>query len=306
MTGNIPESLENLTSLQILNLSCNHLGCSIPKPSGLFSTLSSIDFGHNNFNGSLPLEVGSLSNTQELDFSEHMLSGEIPITLGNRSKFEHLLLGGNMFQGRIPPFFGSFKGTIDLNLSHNNLSGTIPKELETLPFLENLNLSFNNFEGQLPSMSVFTNTSMISIVGNGKLCGGVPELRLLSCAIESSKKQIHHLGTKFILIIVCGGVCLIFLIMLSVGFFQKRKPRRPSLRSSLEEEFLRIPYDELFRATDGFSSAKLIGVGSFSCENKGKLLQDQKPVAVRVFNLERIGASRSFIAEYEALRKTRH
>lgn len=83
-----------------------------------------------------------------------------------------------------------------MNLSHNNLSGTIPKELETLPFLENLNLSFNNFEGQLPSMSVFTNTSVISIVGNGKLCGGVPELRLLSCAIESSKKQIHHLGTK--------------------------------------------------------------------------------------------------------------
>lgn len=137
-----------------------------------------------------------MSNTQELDFSEHMLSGEIPITLGNRSKFEHLLLGGNMFQGRIPPFFGSFKGTIDLNLSHNNLSGTIPKELETPPFLENLNLSFNNFEGQLPSMGVFTNTSVISIVRNGKLCGGVPELRLLSCAIESSKKQIHHLGTK--------------------------------------------------------------------------------------------------------------
>lgn len=120
-----------------------------------------------------------MSNTQELDFSEHMLSGEIPIT-----------------QGRIPPFFGSFKGTIDLNLSHNNLSGTIPKELETPPFLENLNLSFNNFEGQLPSMSVFTNTSVISIVRNGKLCGGVPELRLLSCAIGSSKKQIHHLGTK--------------------------------------------------------------------------------------------------------------
>ncbi|KAH9702426.1 protein kinase domain-containing protein [Citrus sinensis] len=161
LSGNIPESLENLTSLQILNLSCNQLGGSIPKPSGLFSTLSSIDFAHNNFNGSLPLEVGSLSNTQELDFSEHMLSG-----------------------------------TIDLNLSHNNLSGTIPKELETLPFLENLNLSFNNFEGQLPSMSVFTNTSVISIVGNGKLCGGVPELRLLSCAIESSKKQIHHLGSS--------------------------------------------------------------------------------------------------------------
>lgn len=54
------------------------------------------------------------------------------------------------------------------------------------------------------------------------------------------------------------------------------------------------------------SFLELLMVSLRLCENKGKLLQDQKPVAVKVFNLERIGASRSFIAEYEALRKSRH
>lgn len=64
---------------------------------------------------------------------------------------------------------------------------------------------------------------------------------------------------------------------------------------------MRISYDELLRDTYGFASANLIGVGSFSSECKGKLPQDQKPVAVKLFN-----ASKSFLTECEALWKTRH
>ncbi|KAJ4720030.1 Kinase-like protein [Melia azedarach] len=210
-----------------------------------------------------------------------------------------------MFQGSIPPSLGSLKGIIDLDLSCNNLSGKIPKELEILPFLENLNLVHNNFEGLVPSKGVFTKTSVISVAGNSKLCGGVPELRSPACAIEDFKKQNHPFGIKFIVIIITLSLCLM-LVMLLVTVFWKIKPRRLSVQSLLGEEFLRISYDELLKAADGFSSANLIGVGSFGCVYKGKLQQDGKPVAVKVFNLERLGASKSFVAECEALRKTRH
>ena len=36
---------------------------------------------------------------------------------------------------------------------------------------------------------VFSNTSAVAIVGNGMLCGGVPELQLPKCLPIKSKKQ---------------------------------------------------------------------------------------------------------------------
>ncbi|XP_058109082.1 LRR receptor-like serine/threonine-protein kinase EFR isoform X1 [Magnolia sinica] len=63
---------------------------------------------------------------------------------------------------------------------------------------------------------------------------------------------------------------------------------------------------ELFKATDGFSSANLIGTGSFGTVYKGVLDRVGTMVAVKVFNLQQQGALRSFMAECEALRNIRH
>ncbi|KAK2635090.1 hypothetical protein Ddye_029882 [Dipteronia dyeriana] len=305
LTGSFPQSLVNIQGLQILNLSHNNLGGSVPKTIGLFSSLTSISLAHNSFNGSLPLEIGTLNNIQELDISNNDLSGEVSGTLGNCLRLEHLLLGSNMFHGNIPSSFGALKGLVDLDLSHNNLSGTIPADLETLPFLENFNLSFNSLEGNVPTKGAFTNISVISIVGNRNLCGGIHELHLPTCVIEESDKQNNRLGSKVIIIIVTLGVCLV-LILLSVATHWKRKPRKVSSPSPLGEVFLRVSYDELLKATGGFSSKNLLGAGSFGSVYKGMLNEDEKPVAVKVFNLEKLGASKSFIAEYETLRNTRH
>ncbi|XP_034204712.1 probable LRR receptor-like serine/threonine-protein kinase At3g47570 [Prunus dulcis] len=72
---------------------------------------------------------------------------------------------------------------------------------------------------------------------------------------------------------------------------------------------LRVSYTTLLKATDGFSSDDLIGSGSFGSVYKGVLDDpDRSPqfVAIRVFNLSHQGASKSFLAECEALRNIRH
>ncbi|XXG71812.1 hypothetical protein AAC387_Pa07g1051 [Persea americana] len=74
----------------------------------------------------------------------------------------------------------------------------------------------------------------------------------------------------------------------------------------LEEQLLQISYGDLSRATNGFSQANLIGVGSYGSVYKGSLDRIGKIVAVKVLNLERRGASKSFIAECRALRNIRH
>ena len=71
---------------------------------------------------------------------------------------------------------------------------------------------------------------------------------------------------------------------------------------------LNLSYQSLLNATNGFSSTNLIGVGSFGSVYKGILDQGRQIdiVAIKVLNLLRHGASKSFIAECEALWNIRH
>ena len=68
-----------------------------------------------------------------------------------------------------------------------------------------------------------------------------------------------------------------------------------------------ISYNKLLKATNGFSSANLIGTGSFGSVYKGILNpSDQKAIAVKVFNQQRRGGTKSFMAECKALKNIRH
>ncbi|XP_058187005.1 putative receptor-like protein kinase At3g47110 [Rhododendron vialii] len=304
LNGTIPSSIENILGLQTLNLSHNFLTGPIPKSIGLFSTLAFMNLENNSFMGALPLEIGKLNNLQELDVSENKLSGHIPITLGNCLKLEGLFLEGNTFQDSIPPSLSSLRGIQVLDLSRNNLSGQIPEDLAALGLLKNLNLSFNNLAGEVPLQGVFKNLSAISLVENKGLCGGIVEMRLPACP-KSIKKE-NCLGFKIIVPIACIIPCLT-LVLLLVVFLRKRKQNNKYLTQPvIGDDFLRVSYDQLHNATGGFSSLNLIGAGSFGTVYKGILYEGDKPIAVKVLNLEQRGALKSFLAESEALRKTRH
>ncbi|KAL5981859.1 hypothetical protein ACLOJK_015926 [Asimina triloba] len=70
-----------------------------------------------------------------------------------------------------------------------------------------------------------------------------------------------------------------------------------------------VSYAELLKATDGFSFSNLIGMGSYGSVFKGTLHQNNigaTVVAVKVLNLLKEGALKSFMAECEALRNIRH
>ncbi|XVE97059.1 hypothetical protein REPUB_Repub02eG0277900 [Reevesia pubescens] len=187
-TGNIPSSFGNLNSLQDLDLSLNYLSGTIPKSViGLSSITISLNLAQNQLIGLLPSEVSNLKNLGYLDISDNQLSGEIPSGLGSCTTLEHLYLEGNLFEGSIPNSFRSLRGLQNLDLSRNNLSGQIPEYLQDFSLMT-LNLSFNEFEGLVPTTGVFKNETALSIVGNKKLCGGIPELKLSPCSNSNSKK----------------------------------------------------------------------------------------------------------------------
>ncbi|XP_072055203.1 probable LRR receptor-like serine/threonine-protein kinase At3g47570 isoform X1 [Arachis hypogaea] len=85
-----------------------------------------------------------------------------------------------------------------------------------------------------------------------------------------------------------------------------RKPKKLPFLPSLEHKYLRVSYGELHQATNGFSSSNLVGTGSFGSVYRGTLVHFERPVAVKVLNLQTRGASKSFMAECKALGKIKH
>ncbi|TYI99067.1 hypothetical protein E1A91_D01G261500v1 [Gossypium mustelinum] len=326
LSGTIPDSIGNLTRLTAVNLAFNNLQGSIPSSLGHCQNLLAMSLSHNNLSGpippqafelpflsifldlksnyltgGLPLTVGKLKNLGAFHVSRNRLSGLLPNNLGSCVHLEALILGGNLFEGPIPSSLNSLRGLVLLDVSDNNLSGDVPEFLVSFGALKYLNLSFNDFEGLIPSEGVFKNKSATFVEGNNKLCGGIPELHLSRCNSKTSSDT--SLKLKVAIIVVILGVALVFSCLLILWF---RKKKELPTTTCAENSILQLSYQSILRATDGFSIQNLLGSGSFGSVYKGILEESGAIIAVKVLNLLNRGASRSFLAECEALRNIRH
>ncbi|TYI63012.1 hypothetical protein E1A91_D10G290700v1 [Gossypium mustelinum] len=303
LQGNIPPSIGKCQSLLELTVSYNNLSGPIPPQLLGVSSMSIIlDLSSNHLTGELPVAVENLKNLGQLYVSQNRLSGLLPKTLGSCVSLEKLYLDGNLFEGPIPSSLSSLRGLEALDVSNNNLSGEIPEFLVRFGALRYLNLSFNNFEGVIPSGGIFKNASATFVEGNNKLCGGIPELHMLRCNLKTSSSI--SLRLKVAIIVVTLGVTLAFSCFLILWIGKKKE--KPATTTSVENSVLQLSYQSIVRATDGFSTQNLVGSGSFGSVYKGVLEASGAVIAVKVLNLLNRGASRSFLAECEALKNIRH
>ncbi|KAL1137484.1 hypothetical protein V6Z11_A12G310900, partial [Gossypium hirsutum] len=308
LQGNIPVTMGNFIHLEQLDLSQNRLNATIPKEVfGLCSSIIAVSFASNGLTGTLPSEVGNCKNLILLDVSNNNLYGEIPSSLENCLMLELLSLQGNSFNGTIPSSFKRLRSIQVLDLSNNDFSGRIPMFLAEVPLVTDLNLSFNMFEGEVPMNGVFGNISAFSVIGNKKLCGGIKPLRLPVCPreTETKGKNFPHkviIATSVILFVVLFSICL-FVIKQRANWSRKKE----GIASPLDKKHPKLSYAELLHATDGFSSANLIGKGRYGSVYKGTLTSDcQKPIAVKVLDLQQRGADRTFKSECQVLKNLKH
>ncbi|CAN6333781.1 unnamed protein product [Urochloa humidicola] len=304
LKGTIPAELGGCENLVALKLSSNNFYGPIPQ--GLFAKLSNsllLDLSNNHLTHSIPDDVGSLINLESLNISNNNISGKIPPTLASCELLQSLHLEGNFLEGQIPLTLESLKGIKEMDFSQNDFSGEIPEFFELFNSLEYLNLSFNNFDGPLPMKGIFANaTSRLFLQGNPRLCTATPTRHIPLCSAKLSERKNRFLIKLLGILILFVPASLLFAMYLKK---RTRKYSHPLIESS--REFRILSYNDLSKATNGFSSANLIGSGQSGLVYKGSLTEEAgQMIAVKVFKFGQSGAWKSFLAECRALRKIRH
>ncbi|XP_059658952.1 putative receptor-like protein kinase At3g47110 [Cornus florida] len=310
LEGSIPVSLGSCKNLQVLDVGYNRLIGPVPEQVLDLSSLSiALLLSHNQLTGPLPPQVGDLKNLAQLDISENKLSGEIPSSIGNCLVLQLLHMEGNLLEGTIPSSLKQLRGIEVLDLSRNNLSGEIPRFLGEFSFIQNLNLSYNSFEGEVPSEGVFMNATAFSILGNNKLCGGIKTLELPECPVKVSDKK-EKLSARGLMIIIVISTTLSLTLLIACFCAILCLNRKTKARSYPDHQlgnwYPTLSYAQLLQATNGFSSANLIGEGRYGSVYKGILNFGEQVVAVKVLNLQQHGANKSFLAECETMKNIQH
>ncbi|XP_058087549.1 probable LRR receptor-like serine/threonine-protein kinase At3g47570 [Magnolia sinica] len=171
-------------------------------------------------------------------------------------------------------------------MNGNLFQGTIPESLRNLKGIQRLDLSRDNLSGQIPKFfEQFLFLQYLNLSFNN-FDGEVPK-----GGIFRNASAISVVGNNKLF----GAL-----------YWKRNSPKKASSPSSTENQWLQVSFSDLLRGTDGFSSANLIGVGSFGSVYKGILECFETLVAVKVLNLLQQGALKSFVTECEALRNIRH
>ncbi|KAL7210941.1 hypothetical protein ACSBR2_013927 [Camellia fascicularis] len=172
LTGLFEEERSKVASkLSQLNLSNNRLSGSLPASVGNFSSLKILLLNGNRFTGNIPSDTGRLKNILKLDMSRNNFSGEIPPEIGNCLLLTYLDLSQNQLSGPIPVQIAQIHIMNYLNISWNHLNQSLPKEIGSMKSLTSADFSHNNFSGSIPQTGQFSVFNSTSFLYNPLLCG---------------------------------------------------------------------------------------------------------------------------------------
>ncbi|OVA02667.1 Protein kinase domain [Macleaya cordata] len=198
------------------------------------------------------------------------LTGQIPSSIGNLSLLNRLYLGGNDLSGTVPYSLGAA------------ITATFKKQSSR--GIQEIDLSSNNLSGQIP-----------------RYLETVPFLEKLNLSFNNLEDEVPEEG------IFRNASAISILVLIFGVFYRKRKYENIySYTSSLEDTNVTVSYRGLLKSTDGFSMENLIGKGIYGSVYKATLDQVKRIVAVKVLDVKKQGASKSFMAECKALRNVRH
>ncbi|PIA59349.1 hypothetical protein AQUCO_00400320v1, partial [Aquilegia coerulea] len=299
-------SLTNCSNLQRLGLDENNFGGMLPNSvTNLSTQMKLLAIGGNQIVGSIPLGFENLFNLALLGLENNFFTGRVPQGIGELKNLQQLVLNKNKLSGKIPSSLGNLTQLYELYLQQNNFTENIPSNLWTLSQLRILNLSRNNLSGWMDKEVISFPSLLIKLdLAHNSLTGSIPfeigSLKNLEELDVSENKLSGQIPTSL-------GDCLSLERLCMEG--NLLEGNIPSSLSSLKGiQDLDLSHNNLSgripKGLETLSNMRRLNL-SFN-ELEGVLEKDQTVVAVKVFNLQRKGASKSFVSECEALRNIRH
>ncbi|KAG5120840.1 hypothetical protein JHK84_039180 [Glycine max] len=154
--GELPKSNWS-TPLRLLSLFRTAFSGNIPNSIGHLKSLNRLYLWSCNFDGLIPSSLFNLTQLSYIDLSSNKLVGPIPYwcySLPNLTQLSYIDLSSNKLVGPIPYWCYSLPSLLLLDLSDNHLTGSIG-EFSTYS-LEYLSLSNNHLTGSIGEFSIYS------------------------------------------------------------------------------------------------------------------------------------------------------
>ncbi|VAH53650.1 unnamed protein product [Triticum turgidum subsp. durum] len=127
-----------------------------------------------------------------------------------------------------------------------------------------------------------------------------------ACVVTPSNSTINNESLLLKVVIPITSIVLLAMVMFGILIWRGKHKSKSISQPSFGTKFPKVSFSDLDRATHGFSKCNSIGGRRYSSIYRGKLVEDEIEVAIKVFNLETRGAHKSFIAECNVLRNVWH
>ncbi|KAM7466037.1 hypothetical protein LguiB_013599 [Lonicera macranthoides] len=155
LSGTIPWSIYNLSSLTELLLAGNGVGGTLPQNLGLrFPRLKLIELWENRLTGTIPISLSNASDLELIELDNNNFLGKVPTNLGSLERLGYLVMESNSL-GRGDADEVNFLSNLSNQLrafgvADNQMYEEIPLGFGNLANIEILELGNNQFEGQIP------------------------------------------------------------------------------------------------------------------------------------------------------------
>lgn len=176
IAGSIPTSIHvDHPNLVTFRVGYNFISGPIPESFSQLSSLRNLDLSANRISGTIPSGIWLLPMLAIIELQDNYLHGTLPMSVYN-NRTSTLRLGDNELEGEIMSEIGRMTSLRDLHLGNSRMGGTIPAELFTLPLRE-LNLGNAKFEGELVNDQFLQlKDSMIFLyLNNNNFSGAIPQ-----------------------------------------------------------------------------------------------------------------------------------